>query len=309
MALAGRAYAALVKAPPALTREVAVERDVVVRAPDGTGLLTDLYLARARAPLPTILIRCPYGRRGPYGAVARLFAERGYHAVVQSTRGTSGSGGEIDHDREAGDGRAAADWIAGQDWSNGELGGYGGSYLSLTQYALASTGAPQLKAMAIGVWGAERRAAYYPGGSFALERALGWAYNMHLQQQLGPRRQLWAPVRAALLARRELRPAFMHLPLLDADTLAIGHPAGSYRAALEHDRPGDAYWASTDFRPLLRDLGIPVTMIGGWYDGFLPYMLADYQALSEAGQVVRLRVGAWHHASQDLLRHSVRDAL
>src|SRR6266516_1411248 len=124
MALAGRAYAALVKAPPALTREVAVERDVVVRAPDGTGLLTDLYLARPRAPLPTILIRCPYGRRGPYGAAARLFAGRGYHAVVQSTRGTSGSGGEIDYDREAADGRAA-DWIAGQDWSNG---GYGGSY-------------------------------------------------------------------------------------------------------------------------------------------------------------------------------------
>jgi predicted acyl esterase len=44
--------------------------------------------------------------------------------------------------------------LAGQDWSNGELGGYGGSYLSLTQLALASTGAPQLKAMAIGVWGA-----------------------------------------------------------------------------------------------------------------------------------------------------------
>jgi predicted acyl esterase len=37
--------------------------------------------------------------------MARLFAERGYHAVVQSTRGTFGSGGQIDFDLEAGDGR------------------------------------------------------------------------------------------------------------------------------------------------------------------------------------------------------------
>jgi hypothetical protein len=33
--------------------------------------------------------------------MARLFAERGYHAVVQSTRGTFGSEGRIDFDREA----------------------------------------------------------------------------------------------------------------------------------------------------------------------------------------------------------------
>ncbi len=83
-------------------------------APDGTSLLTDLYLARPACPRPTILIRTPYGRRsiaGGGGLAARFFAERGYHAVVQSTRGTFGSGGEIDFDAEAGDGRATADWI------------------------------------------------------------------------------------------------------------------------------------------------------------------------------------------------------
>ena len=98
-----------------------------VRAPDGADLLTDVYLAGAREPLPVILIRTPYGRRGPYGTIARLFAERGYHTVIQSTRGTSGSGGQIDYDREAADGRATADWIIKQPWSNGEIGGFGGA--------------------------------------------------------------------------------------------------------------------------------------------------------------------------------------
>lgn len=300
MALVSRAFATFLKLPPALTRDVAVQRDVVVTAPDGATLLTDLYLARSAEPLPTILIRCPYGRRGPYGGAARLFAERGYHAVVQSTRGTFGSGGEIDADREAGDGRAAADWIVGQPWSNGELGGFGGSYLSFTQLALASTRPPQLKAMALGVWGAERRAGYFPGGSFALDRALNWVYSVHHQE--GSRL-------AMLRAGRALRQALDHLPLLDADVLAVGRPAGYYRAWLEHDQPGDPFWTPTDFRPILPGLGIPVTMIAGWYDLFLPLMLADYQALRADGQQVRLRVGAWRHASPVMMRHSLHDAL
>ena len=90
--------------------------------------------------------------------------------------------------------------------------------------------------------------------------------------------------------------------------VAVGHPVGYYREPVQHDQPGDPYWTLTDFRPALRDLGIPATMIGGWYDMSLPSMLADYQALREGGQTVRLRVGPWHHSSQDLFRYSFQDA-
>ena len=277
-----------------------VERDLRVRAPDGTALLTDVYLTRAAAPRPAVLIRSPYGRRGIYGVTARLFAERGYHVVCQSTRGTFGSGGEIDPDREAGDGRATADWIVGQRWCDGEIGTYGGSYLSFTQWALASTRAPQLKAMAIQVFGAERRGAYYPGGSFALDRALMWTYLISNQE----RSRL-----AALRAGRAVGPAFRHLPLAGADTVAVGHPVPFYRAWLEHDAPGDPYWEPTDFRPFLRDLGIPVTMLAGWYDIFLPSMIQDYQALRQSGQPARLRVGGWRHADRGAAAYGLRDAL
>jgi putative CocE/NonD family hydrolase len=305
MTLASRAFGTFLKLPAALNRQITVQPDVAVTAPDGATLLTDLYLAqtshRGQAePLPTILIRSPYGRGNPYGLAARLFAERGYHAVVQSARGTFGSGGEIDTEREAGDGRATADWIIEQPWSNGELGAFGGSYLSFTQLALASTRPPQLKAMALGVWGADRRAGYYPGGSFALDRALNWTYGVSQQERS----------RLALLRPgRGLEPALDHLPLLDADVLAAGHPVGFYRDWLEHDEPGDPYWTPTDFRPMLPTLGIPITMIAGWYDLFLPLMLADYQALRAAGQPVRLQIGAWRHASPVMFRHSLQDAL
>jgi uncharacterized protein len=301
--LASRMLAAMMKTEPATTRDIDVRRDVPVRAPDGTPLLTDIYLARPGRPLPVILMRSPYGRRGAYGTIARLFAERGYHAVTQSTRGTFGSGGHIEFDAEATDGRATADWITQQPWSDGTLGTFGGSYLSFTQLALASTRPPQLKAMALSVWGAERRAYNYPGGAFALDRALGWVFTIEHQEQP------LAFFRTPLRARKALTPAFAHLPLLDADTVAVGHPVGFYRDWVEHEKPGDPHWAPTDFRPILGDLGVPVTMLAGWYDMFLPQMLADYQKLRDGGQEVRLRVGAWHHTSQELFRYLTADAL
>jgi uncharacterized protein len=300
--IASRSFAAMLKIGPAITRDVAVERDVAIPAPDNARLLTDLYLAGQKSPRPVILLRSPYGRGGVYGTMARLFAERGYHAVVQSTRGTFGSEGRIDFDREAADGRSAADWIVDQPWSNGVLGTFGGSYLGFTQLALASTRPPQLKAMALGIWAAERRAYTYPGGAFSLDR-LGWAFTIENQER--PLAFLRTPLRI----KRDLAPAFNHLPLINADTAAVGHPVGYYRDWLTHDQPGDPYWTPTDFRPILPDLGVPVTMIAGWYDMFLPSMLEDYQLLREGGQTVRLRVGAWHHTSQDLFRHEFADAL
>ncbi|MGH3279938.1 MAG: CocE/NonD family hydrolase, partial [Trebonia sp.] len=302
MTAASRLYAAMLRAGPAATRDIEVRRNIGVRAPDGTVLLTDLYLARPGRPRPVILMRCPYGR-GLYRLVARLFAEHGYHAVIQSTRGTFGSGGRIDFDAEAGDGRAAADWIIAQPWSDGTIGTFGSSYLGLTQFALASTRPPQLKAMAVAAWGAERRAYKYPGGAFTLEQALGWAFTMEQQERA------FAFIRTPLRMRRALAPAFDHLPLLDADTAAVGHPVGYYQDWVTHDQPGDPYWTPTDFRPVLKDLGVPVTMIAGWYDMFLPQMLADYRQLRDGGQDVRLRVGAWHHLSQGLGRQAVADAL
>ena len=302
MTLTTRLYGARLKAEPAVTHAVDVRRDVAVAAPDGTVLLTDVYLARPGRPLPVILIRSPYGR-GLIGTIARLFAERGYHAVIQSTRGTFGSGGSIDFDAEAADGRSAADWIVEQPWSDGTIGTFGGSYLSLTQLALASTRPPQLKAMALSVWGADRREYKYPGGAFTLEQALSWVFTV--EQQERP----FGFVRAPLQARKALTPAFGHLPLLDADTVAVGHQVGFYRDWVTRDEPGDPHWAPTDFRPLLKDLGVPVTMLAGWYDMFLPQMLADYRALRDGDQDVRLRVGAWHHTSQGLLPQSIADAL
>jgi len=68
-------------------------------APDGVELLTDFYLARPLQPHTTIPLCSPYARAGVWALLGRAFAERGYHAVIQSCRGTFGSDGEITADR------------------------------------------------------------------------------------------------------------------------------------------------------------------------------------------------------------------
>ena len=63
---------------------------------DGVELLADLYTPWAAGPMPTVLVRTPYGRRGAYGLLYGLvYAQRGLQVLVQSVRGTFGSGGEF----------------------------------------------------------------------------------------------------------------------------------------------------------------------------------------------------------------------
>lgn len=131
------------------TNEVRIERNVEVPMPDGAVLLTDVYHPVGVDDAPTILERTPYGRGGIASGSGPSLAKRGYRYVIQACRGTDRSGGTHSYFAEAPDGRSTADWIAQQPWFDGRLGSFGGSYMGFTQWALASTDPPYLKAMAV----------------------------------------------------------------------------------------------------------------------------------------------------------------
>ena len=156
------------------TNEVEVERDIKVTMSDGTVLLADVYHPVGIGDAPTILERTPYGRVNFASAMGPEFAARGYRYVLQACRGTDGSGGTHSYFAEAGDGRDTADWIASQPWFNGRMGTFGGSYMGFTQWALASTKPPHLKAMAVALSTSVRAYSWYPGGSLALEVIIPW---------------------------------------------------------------------------------------------------------------------------------------
>ncbi|HVC69828.1 MAG TPA: CocE/NonD family hydrolase [Acidimicrobiales bacterium] len=306
MTLASRILGLLAHLPPATTADVSVERDMRATMSDGVILLADRWHPEGSDGRgPVILLRTPYGRRQWGGMIGRLFSERGYQVVVQSCRGTFGSGGEwLPFRHEEADGRSTLDWISQQSWFSGALATFGPSYLGLTQWAVAHMPPAYLRAMALDVTASDfRRAVVYPSDCFALGTSLAWIRLLEYQER-GP----WRSFRAQLEGRTTLRQAAKVLPASDADVVATGRRVPFFQDWLAHQSPDDSWWDPVHFG---RDLaGVPpASLVGGWYDIFLPAQMDDYRALRAAGCDVRLTVGPWSHTSLGVMAASLRDGL
>jgi len=271
---------------------------------DGVILRADHYVPHV-PNAPTILVRTPYGRGRPVEWLVRTVAERGFHVLLQSCRGTFDSGGEFEPMRnERSDGIDTLKWLADRPWYNGELCTYGPSYVGFVQWALAADAGPQLKAMATIVTASQFRDATYPGGSFSLDTVLTWAAL--LDAQAGPRLP-----NLVELARGQprLHRGLAHLPMGEADTVAVGAEVAFYREWLRHHEPEDEYWLERGHRSRLAEIGVPVLMVGGWQDIFLLWQLQDYAELRAAGAQPYLTIGPWTHGSFGLVRAAASEAV
>lgn len=136
-----------------------------------------------------------------------------------------------------------------------------------------------------------RVATAFPSEIFAFETALTWIHQL-AHQESGGRKVL----RAQIASQRTLRRAFNILPIADADTALVGHHVPFFQDWIVHEQLGDAWWDPIDFG---RRVGTvpPASLVGGWYDIFLPYQLDDYIALRAAGRSATLTIGPWSHVS------------
>src|ERR1700719_3643101 len=188
MSLTNRVVELLARLPPARTRSISVQRGIAIPMPDGVMLLADRYHARGHATEPIILMRTPYGRGGLHAVAARAFAERGYQVVVQSCRGTAGSGGAfVAYRDEARDGRATLDWVNEQSWANTKVAMFGPSYLGIAQWAVASDSQDGLCALAPAISSARVRAFTYAAGAFSLDSTLTWMALLARQRKTAAR--------------------------------------------------------------------------------------------------------------------------
>jgi len=280
------------------TNQVDIQRDVKVTMPDGAVLLADIYHPVGIDDAPTILERTPYGRQGVSAGVRPEleFAARGYRFVLQACRGTDGSSGSHSYFMEAPDGRATADWIAEQGWFNGSLGTFGASYMGFTQWALASTRPPYLKAMAIGLSASVRAFSWYPGGSLALEVIIPWDLGA-TQFNKPPGANTITDISPEAIERRmvALKAGFDHLPLGDVIRHLTGTDLQLYQDQLAHASLDDPFWAPVDYSTLLVDWTVPTLLVDGWHDYPLPRVVEDYAALRSSGAPVWLRIGAGGH--------------
>jgi putative CocE/NonD family hydrolase len=292
--------------PRAETLDVICERDLPAPMDDGVALLADRWVAREQAdrPQPTVLIRSPYGRRQIAGLLfGRLLAERGLQVIMQSVRGTFGSGGVFTPFEERDDGLATLRWLHDQPWHSGKVATMGPSYLGLVQWALAADVGDELAAMAIQVSASQFHDVTYAGTSLALETAASWMVVIALQERrLAPLAMGRALRGLGALLRDDV-------PLTDLDERATGAPVDWYRESNSIVDRRDPYWVKSDYSRRVPEVTAPVQFVGGWYDILLPWMLDDFVALQSADRRPQLIIGPWTHTAPGLVGAGHREGL
>jgi putative CocE/NonD family hydrolase len=124
---------------------------------DGVRLAVDVHLPQPLQPgseLPTIVIMTRYFRREEEGEKEYLgwrvaqAAGAGYASVIIDERGTGASSGTWPYawsQESMADFAEVVDWVVQQDWSNGKVGSWGGSYLGMTAQLLPTTQHPAVR--------------------------------------------------------------------------------------------------------------------------------------------------------------------
>ena len=293
--------------PAGARHRVAIQRDLKVPMRDGMELVADRYHPIGVHKAPVVLLRSPYGKGVMVAStMARPLAAQGFQVLVQCCRGTGNSGGVFNPLRgEQSDGLDTIQWIKSQCWYAGSLGTYGGSYLGMTQWAIAKDAKSDVTAMAMTATLSGLHRMHYAGDSFMLEIALSWT-NMMANRRLWSQWRLFLGLLLgiSLLSARQSR----HLPLMDLDTVVAGKRIPFWREWTEHANADDPYWADVDFHGAALLSGPPISMVTGWYDLFAPWQLRDFAALQRSGRKARLTIGPWGHTDTELNRESLLDA-
>lgn len=292
---------------------VTVKRKQPIPMRDGRVLLADSYFPKVRETFPTILIRSPWGRgwdKPPFSLIymflAQRFAEQGYHVVVQST-GALSFETNLSPASEMPDSQDTLTWLAEQPWFNGTLGMWGPSILGSILWAIATNAPPSLKALVPSITTANWRDLYYEGEVFHLANVL---MLLNMLSSVQSRRWRNSAPKAEVERKKGLQAAFLHLPVCEADVVALGRALpGAYREVLEHPQEDDPFWQGTNHRSTLKQIAIPTHLVGGWHDIFLRALLTDYATLKEGQHTPYLTIGPWGHMAPAVGWESLRQAL
>ncbi len=265
--------------------KVRMEHNVRVPMRDGVTLSADIYFPDAPGRFPTLLWRTPYSNNTQTAVdQSKFFAERGYVVVQQDVRGKYDSDGQFYHFRhEADDGFDTDEWIGKQKWSNGKIGGMGGSYVGYTQLTQGIRGSKHLTALAAAVTTTDIFNNWlYVDGALHYGFALPWG-------------AIATDGRVAQLTTAYDWPnIYPHLPVATSDQTA-SHVNRAYRDWVSHPTR-DAYWDGISFENQVTDIKVPLLVVEGWYDIFLRGALQDHLALrGHPGK--RLMIGPWAHGT------------
>jgi putative CocE/NonD family hydrolase len=250
--------------------------------PDGTRLAARGWFPEGAGKVPAILEYLPYRKRD--GTRARdqglhvYLAGHGYASVRLDIRGTGDSEGLIEDEytvQEQLDGCAAIQWIAVQDWCDGQVAMIGISWGGFNGLQIAARQPPALKTI-ITVGSTDDRYAtdvHYVGGCLSKDN-FDWSATMFAHNDLPP----------------------------DPD-IAGQAWRGMWQARMEHNQPWiitwlrhqrrDDYWKQGSVCEDFPRITIPVYAVSGWADNYseaVPRLLAGLTCPR------RGLIGPWAHS-------------
>jgi len=241
---------------------------------DGTNLASDIYIPTEGDEHPTILIRTPYGKQ-QHVYEGEYFAFNGYAVVIQDTRGKWDSEGEyLPFLNEKDDGIETIEWISEQEWSNGDLGMWGSSYLSYCAIVAATDNPPALKTIFVISGWLDGKKVINPGGTMHLMLNLAWILHEETQ-------------RVRSIRNYDLVELFEYLPLVDVFN-SIGIDSKIWTPDYDIRTLNETMTAT--------QINIPIFHVSGWNDFVCNSALEVYNQTSfESSNQNKLLIGPWFH--------------
>ncbi len=253
--------------------------------------------------LPVIFTFTPY-IGDSYLDRAMYFAQHGYVYALVDVRGRGNSGGAFEpFVNEAKDGYDVVEWLAKQQYCNGKVTMWGGSYAGFDQWTTLKEFPPHLATIV-------PAAAAHPGVDFPFQ------YNI-----FGPYVEQWLTFTSGVTSNANLFAAASfwgakarqyydgHLAFKEYDRLA-GNPSAVFQKWLQHPIPDAYYDAMVPSPEQYKHIQFPILTITGHYDGDQPGAFTYYKrhmeyGTPEAKQNHFLIIGPWDHAGTRTPRREV----
>lgn len=241
---------ALVVPPPASGQSVPLTT-VMIPTSDGIELAAQVIVPEEGKTFPVLLNMTPYGP----GTYFSTYTDEGYVHVNVDIRGTGGSEGKLCLfcEREQQDVYDVVEWVADQEWSNGKVGMYGGSYQGITPLMGASKQPPHLKAIVPAVVLADAyRDIVWHNGIFNTNFVAQWTA---LQFGLGA---TGTSPTSDVASRPQQR--------LAAEARLVPWDGAFYRERSVYTK--------------FDDIKVPTLLQGGWFDGFSRGTIDDFVGIA-----------------------------
>ena len=273
---------------PRLTSMTRVVHGLRVPMRDGVELSLDLVRPDLPGPLPVVLVRTPYDKvSGRNAQLYERLAQRGYVLAFNDCRGRFNSGGVFTpYFHEADDGFDTVEWIAAQEWCDGNVGMIGGSYAAQTAWYAASRRPPHLKAIV--------PVCSPPGSLWRNEPVFNGCLMLGMAEwMVGMGVRSWQ-MSDFMSVLTQQQPYYDVLPLSALPERA-GTRCAWWDEWMEHP-VYDSFWKQGSYENHA-DMDVAALNVTGWWDLNAPGAPLNFEAMraSPAASKQKLIIGPWPH--------------